>query len=201
MPHTPPIYLIRHGQTDWNAENRLQGQTDRPLNQKGKTQALENGEFLREHLSRPVTDFLFVSSPMLRTRQTMRRVRRSLHVPEDDFATDDRLRELSFGEWETYTFAELEQRDPGISARREADKWNFVPPGEGAESYEILLKRLKPWFDETLQAEKPAICVSHGGILRCAFRLFGDLSEDEAAEMIVPQNRIALLENGKVRWL
>ncbi|OXS99550.1 histidine phosphatase family protein [Notoacmeibacter marinus] len=201
MPQTQPIYLIRHGQTDWNAENRLQGQTDRPLNETGEAQALSNGAFLRANLSEPISDFDFVASPMLRTRQTMGLVRRGLGLPEESFQTDERLKELSFGDWESHTFAELERNDPGVSQRREADKWNFVPPGEGAESYEMLLQRVRPWFDEMMDSEKSAICVSHGGILRCAFRLFGNHSQEEAAEMAVPQDRIAVLEDGAIRWL
>ena len=201
MPHSAPIYLIRHGQTGWNAENRLQGQTDRPLNDIGEAQAFENGRTLRRHLSRPAASYDFVASPLLRTCQTMRLLRRGLGLPEDDFRTDERLKELSFGDWEGFTFEELEERDPGVSDRRDADKWNYVPPGDQAESYEDLLARVRPFFDEVVTEEQPTICVAHGGILRCAFRIFGGLSEDEAATMPVPQDRLTLIENGDIRWL
>ncbi len=52
-----------------------------------------------------------------------------------------------------------------------------------------------------LAAGQPAVCVAHGGILRCAFRMFGGLSQDEAATMPVPQDRVVLLDGDTIRWL
>ncbi|RLQ87441.1 histidine phosphatase family protein [Notoacmeibacter ruber] len=201
MPDSAPIYLIRHGQTDWNAESRLQGQTDRPLNETGKAQALANGRSLGNHLGETVGAYIFVSSPMLRTCQTMRLLRQGMGLPEDDFRTDPRLKELSFGAWEGSTFEELERREPGVTVRRDADKWNYLPPGEGAESYQNLLGRVRPFFDERFSEDRPTVCVAHGGILRCAFRLFGGLSEDDAAAMAVPQDRVARIVNRAIGWL
>ena len=47
-----------------------------------------------------------------------------------------------------YTFAELEAAEPGVTKARKRNKWYFVPPGEGAESYQILMERVRPWLDE-----------------------------------------------------
>ena len=71
------IYLIRHGQTDWNAEGRLQGQADTGLNDTGRAQATRNGEFLAGLVADPAA-FDFVASPLSRTRETMERVRAAM---------------------------------------------------------------------------------------------------------------------------
>ena len=70
----PTIYFIRHGETDWNAEARLQGQRDVPLNDLGRVQAEEAGRRLRELVGRP-EDLDYVASPLGRARETMERLR------------------------------------------------------------------------------------------------------------------------------
>ena len=65
------IYMIRHGQTDWNAEGRLQGQQDIPLNEIGRAQATRNGSTLLSSAGSAIADFDFVASPLSRTRETL----------------------------------------------------------------------------------------------------------------------------------
>ena len=78
---------------------------------------------------------------MRRTRETMERVRAAMGLDPTAYRTDPRLVEVHFGDWQGFTFAELESAQPGLDARRaRCDKWNFVPPGEGAESYQMLLR-------------------------------------------------------------
>ena len=88
-------------------------------------------------------------------------------------APTSRLVEVIFGDWQGFTLAELEAAGSRIQAPTRSDKWNFVPPGDGAESYQMLLVRMRPWFDELSQ---PTVCVTHGGVIRVAFRLLGGLS-------------------------
>src|SRR5262249_25444742 len=104
----PVLYFVRHGETDWNRERRLQGQHDVPLNALGRDQATRCGVVLRELLARTgraAEEFDFVASPLGRARETMERVRRELGVPPEVYRTDPRLAELSFGSWEGLTFA------------------------------------------------------------------------------------------------
>ena len=78
MPdHRPTIYFIRHGETDWNLEGRLQGQKDIPLNDLGRVQAEEAGRRLQK-LVPLFEDLDYVASPMLRTRETMERLREAI---------------------------------------------------------------------------------------------------------------------------
>lgn len=195
MPRT--VYFIRHGQTDWNAEGRLQGQADTDLNDTGRAQATRNGELLRGLVGDPAA-FDFVSSPLRRTRETMERIRVAIGMAPDGYRLDPRLVEVHFGDWQEHTFAELEASDSGCFARREEDKWNFVPPGEGAESYAILTERIRPVLDEM---ERDTICVTHGGIIRAIFRLTDTLSSIDCAGLIVPQDRVLRLRDGTLEWL
>ena len=146
----PLVYFVRHGQTAWNAEYRLQGQADTDMTALGRSQADRNGRRLAELIDKP-DDFDFVASPLRRTRETMERIRAAMRLPADGYRTDPRLIEVHFGDWQGFTFAELEAREPGSTAARHFDKWDFVPPGAGAESYETLLERVRPWFEALKQ--------------------------------------------------
>src|SRR5262245_47412609 len=106
----PVIYYVRHGQTNWNAERRLQGQLDIPLNQLGRSQAARRGEMLRERFDRGGLEaggFDYVASPLGRARETMELMRRGLGLDPAVYRTDPRLKEMSFGRWEGFTFTEL----------------------------------------------------------------------------------------------
>lgn len=93
------IYVIRHGQTDWNAERRLQGQKNIPMNATGLEQARQNGIALAEILGDTVDEFDFVASPLQRTRETMEIMRTAMGLAPLAYRTDPRLVEISFGDW------------------------------------------------------------------------------------------------------
>lgn len=192
-------YVIRHGQTDWNAQRRLQGQKDIPLNDTGRMQATQNGEVLRRLLGR-AEDFNFVASPLSRTRETMQLLRRAMDLDPLDFRTDERLVELSFGDWEGHTLKEVRGISPEKLLARATDKWSFIPPGLSAESYEILSWRVGSWFRSL---DRPTISVSHGGVIRSLFRLVGGTRTDEAAEIPIPQDQILVIdtEDGSMKWI
>ncbi|MER8545516.1 histidine phosphatase family protein [Mesorhizobium sp. M0684] len=193
----PLVYIVRHGQTAWNAEARLQGQADTDLNELGREQASRNGRRLAELIDKP-EDFDFVASPMRRTRETMERLRAAMKLDPHAYRTEPLLVELSFGDWQGFTFAELEANNPGSTRRRRLDKWNFQPPGEGAESYQMLFERVKPWFDAL---DRQTVCVTHGGIMRVMFRLVLGMSEQDAVSMEVPQDRVLRLDGRRLEWL
>lgn len=191
--------MIRHGQTDWNAEERLQGQQDISLNETGRAQATRNGETLMNHAGRAVADFDFVSSPLSRTRETMERVRKAMGLEPGAYRTDERLVELSFGDWEGQTLEEVGRVAPERLLARIEQKWGFIPPGTSAESYEILSWRVGAWLQSV---SRPTVCVTHGGIVRSMFRLVGKVSEEEAATMNVPQDKILKADTatGILNW-
>jgi broad specificity phosphatase PhoE len=194
---TPPrVYFIRHGQTDWNAEGRYQGQADTSINDLGRRQADRNGRLLAKLESR-LDAFDFVASPLSRTVETMRIARAAMGLDPDAFRTDPRLMELHFGDWQGRTMAEVEARAPGSEAARGRDKWRFLPPGKEAESYEMLAGRVEHWFGELAQ---PTVCATHGGVIRCVFRLAAGLGPEEAGAMHVPQDRVLVMNGGELEW-
>src|SRR6266542_617734 len=97
----PLLYYIRHGETDWNREGRLQGQRDVPINANGRAQARQSGEILRGLIARePETALDYVSSPLGRARETMEILRATLGLDPRSYRVDERLTEVSFGRWE-----------------------------------------------------------------------------------------------------
>lgn len=193
------IFMIRHGQTDWNAELRMQGQQDIPLNDLGRRQATGNGDALKALIG-AAADFDFVASPLTRTRETMERVRAAMGLDPLAYRTDERLVELNFGDWEGHTVSELERLWPERLDARHRNKWDFIPPGPDAESYEILSWRVGSWLKSVT---RPTVCVSHGGVMRSILRLVGGMTGDEAAEAYIHQDRILGVDvaKGEALWL
>jgi len=160
----PTLYYVRHGLTDWNAEQRLQGRRDVPLNRDGRAQALRCGEILRELFERDgraPQDLDYVSSPLVRASETMELMRAALGLQPGGYRVDARLAEIAFGEWEGLTYEEVLASDPDVVGRRESDKWRFLPPG--GESYAQLTLRLRAWY-ETVAAD--TVVAAHGGTAR-----------------------------------
>lgn len=156
----PLIYFVRHGETDWNAKGRLQGQRDIALNARGRTQATRCGAMLRRLLAqsgRTPEGFDYVSSPLMRARTTMELMREALGLAPCGYAVDRRLIEMSFGDWEGWTAAEVRTREPQALAAREADRWRFAPPR--GESYAQLAVRIGAW---TAQLTRDTIVAGHG---------------------------------------
>lgn len=190
-------YFIRHGQTDWNAELRFQGQVDVDINATGRAQARANGRLLAGLIAN-ASAFDFVASPMRRTRETMEIVREAMGLPAEGYRTDARLMEVHFGDWQGLTAAEVDAARPDSIAARERDKWGFLPPGAEAESYERLAERVRPWLAELA---RPTVCVTHGGVVRALHLLMGAATREQAAALDVPQDRVLRLEGGRFDWL
>ena len=191
----PTIYFLRHGQTDWNVERRLQGQQDTPINETGKAQARKNGQTLAGLIDDPAR-FRYIASPLGRTRETMDIVRRELGLPNRGYETDDRLKEISFGHWETFTLEELRETEPAMVEARETDKFNFKPPQ--GESYQQLLNRVNSWLP---YIEEDCVVVCHGGILRVLDMLLNQSPAEQVMHVIVPQDQVFKWDGTKAVWL
>ena len=126
------LWLVRHGETDWNREQRLMGQLDIPLNAEGMRQAAE----LAAELTGQVFDALF-SSDQLRARQTAEVLAAALNLP---LHLDPRLREEHLGAWQGLTHAEIQARYPGQWEQRRADPPDFRPPGGGETIAEMAAR-------------------------------------------------------------
>ena len=201
MPEFPHrLIFVRHGETAYNAESRLQGQLDTPLNARGREQARAIGGTLRSLLG-PEIDRLdeaqaFFASPLERARETMDIARDAMGLKPGRYHLDPVLKELSFGVWEGLTWPEIEVRDAkGLRARRK-DRWAFAP--EGGESYAMLAVRLRPWLDSL---SEHAFVISHGGVAQVLMALIAGVPPAKAVEAPIIQGRAILFENGSCRWI
>ena len=195
---SPLFYFVRHGETDWNVERRLQGQRDIPLNKVGRWQSGQCGSTLRGLIKarqKMPADFTFISSPLSRARETMEIIRGALGLPRDGYAIEPRLAELSFGRWEGLTYAEVRALDHWALAVRERDKWNFTTP-EG-ESYAALLVRVRAWY---AGATGDIVVAAHGGVARVLMVLFGVRTPQHAPEGDVEQGVVYEFGPGVMKW-
>ena len=195
MP-APTIYYIRHGETPSNAEGRLQGTLDIPLNELGRKQAAHAGNVLAGLFARDGRDkqkLPFVSSPLGRARATMDLVREVLGLPPGGYAIDDRLREIGYGEWEGSTLAEMQAADPEFFARRQAEKWTMSPPG--GESYVAVQARVQSWYD---QLREDTVAAAHGGTARALMVALGIETPQSAADLVIEQGAVYVFGDGRL---
>jgi 2,3-bisphosphoglycerate-dependent phosphoglycerate mutase len=148
------LWLIRHGQTDWNLAGRYQGQTDIPLN----TTGLEQARKLAAHLTGKKFAALY-SSDLSRASQTAQVLASSLKLP---VILHSGLREIDQGEWEGQTLSEIRERYVELVAERSKNLIDTRPPG--GESTREVAQRVAAVADAIHQAHPagPVILVSHG---------------------------------------
>jgi broad specificity phosphatase PhoE len=193
------LYFIRHGETDWNRQGRLQGRTETSLNARGRRQAARAAHHLLDlpaMSAARLADMTFHVSPMRRTRETVEILRGTAGLEPAAYQPEERLREIAFGTWEGRTWPEIRARDPIGARARDKDRWCFVPPG--GESYADVFARVQPWFD-TLHQD--TCVVAHGGVARVMMVLLGGLTQEQALEADIWQGKVLLFEEGEMRWL
>jgi broad specificity phosphatase PhoE len=182
------LYVVRHGETDWNAAQKLQGQTDIPLNDKGRGQAARNGAALRPILAaRPDLDFF--ASPLSRAAETMEIVRGGLGLAAEGYARDDRLKEIKFGVCEGSTWATVDELVDAQGRLRADNPYHWRP--EGGESYADLTARVDGWLATITRS---AVVVTHGGVTRVLRGSVLGLSPVETVKLPVPQDKILVLQ-------
>jgi broad specificity phosphatase PhoE len=187
------VYLARHGESDWNAANRFQGHSDRPLTEEGRRQA----EALAELVAHESIDAIY-SSPLIRALDTARIVaaRTGLEVTE----LDD-LREVDTGSWSGLSRAEVQERFPAGFER-----WIAGGSGwEDGETYEEMGERVLRAI-RTIAAAHPngrVLVVSHGGPIRAVQSAAAgiDLHEYRRLRPVEPNARLSAVavENGMIR--
>lgn len=163
MAEATRLIAIRHGETAWNAERRLQGQLDIPLNALGLRQAARLADALRHEGLDAV-----VSSDLGRAWQTAQAVAGPLGLP---LTPEPGLRERAFGVMEGHTYDEIEARWPEYAARWKARDADFAAP-EGGESLRGFYARCVASVEDVAQAfaGQTLALVCHGGVLDCLYR-------------------------------
>lgn len=197
MSATPTIWFVRHGQTDWNVQGRLQGQRDTPLNATGLVQAAEAAARLAQVAGDRLAEADFLASPLSRATRTIEVLQANLALPDAGYRTDARLKEIGFGSWEGSTWAEIRRWDPGGAAARDRDRWAFRPRGAGAESYGMLAERVAPLLSEL---DRPTVIVAHGGVARALLVTLGHLDIYAAPRTGIRQGSVLVVEPDGWRW-
>jgi probable phosphoglycerate mutase len=190
------LYYVRHGLTDWNSAGRLQGRHDVPINATGRAQAEQCGEILRALFAChgiSAQQCSYVSSPLGRARETMAIMRATLGLAPDDYATEPGLAEISFGDWEGLSYADVIARDPNVVARREADKWLFRPPG--GETYEEVAARVGAWH---AGLNGDCVVAAHGGTARALVAFLKIAPPEEAVHHSIDQGLVYVFEGNRL---
>jgi len=138
---------------------------------------------------------MMISSPLGRAQTSASIIRDEQGYDIGEIATDDRLKEISWGDWEGLTREEIEARFPGELARRRRNRWKFVPPG--GESYAMLAARVMEWLGEISQ-DRRLVVVGHGGMGRVTRGLYLKLPIPEMLALDRPQDAIFRLHMGEI---
>ena len=188
------IYLIRHGETEWNLAGRRQGHLDSRLTERGRAQAGAAGRRLRG-LVDPSKLSLLTSSPLGRARETARRIAEELGVDPVTVRPDPRLAEHHMGEWQGLTSAEVDERFPGAREQRAIDKWEYVIPG--GESYARLEERARAWLD-AVSDHAVVAAVAHEMINRTLLGAYCGRTREETLALSHPHGVIFRLAGGEM---
>ncbi len=186
------IYLLRHGQTNYNHEGRMQGQLESQLTELGMAQAQAMADLLKEQIT-DLAGWRLLASPLKRTRQSAAIVGATLGL---EVEIEPALIEVGCGAWEDRLYADLAKEHPGVFAGRD---WFFQAP-EG-ERFEDVDGRVRPWLAAQSPEPRKLIAVAHGvsgSLLRGAYL---GLSREETLAQDMPQDAIFRLAEGAVQRL
>jgi broad specificity phosphatase PhoE len=185
------IYLVRHGETVWNAAGRFQGAHDSALTERGREQAAAVGRVLAATLGDRAAPLVAHVSPRGRTQETAAILSRHVAL---ELREEPRLAEVSLGCWEGLTEYEIEVEYPGVRAGTTAFDWYFRSPD--GERLEAARARVAAWLAEV---RGPMLAVSHGLVGRIVRGVFLGLTDEAMLELPIPQHTVYALVDGPVR--
>ncbi len=193
-----PVFLFRHGETEWNSAGRIQGRLDSPLTARGRAQARAMGLALKAIAGAACGEMLLYASPLGRVRETVTLAAEAAGLDIAACRFEDTLREITWGDWDGMTRAEIDQRTPGAMAERERAKWHHMPPG--GESYEAAASRVQPFLQAVVAsaAERPVALFSHGAVGRVLRGLYMALPGEKIVDLDEPQDAFYRLQAGAV---
>lgn len=184
------IYLVRHGETEFNAERRQQGHLDSPLTALGRAQAHAAGRLLKGQINGD-SGWRIISSPLGRAQHTAQIIGEQLGLPVE---TDRRVIEVSFGQWDGRLRDELAAEFPDTFG---LGGWQFAAPD--GESYESVERRVADWLaDLPPEPQRKVIVVCHGGSGRVVRGAYLGLPRAETWAQSVPQDAIYRLASGAI---
>ena len=189
------ILLVRHGETEWNRERRIQGRFDSPLTERGVAQAHAIGRLVQKLPE--AASARIVASPLGRATRTAEII--AQHLPaQPELTIDDRLREHSTGAWDGLTFRDIELLFPGMFDEDGRYEWNFRAPG--GETYDSFAARVAEGLSEAVTVPF-VIAVTHGVVSRVLRGLYAGLPREIALTSPVPQDKVFRLCGGRIEEL
>jgi probable phosphoglycerate mutase len=193
MPRSdyPELFVLRHGQTEWNAAGRMQGHLDSPLTPLGRDQARAQGRLLAA-AGVTAAAFRLFCSPQHRARDTAGIAFAGLAAP---VVTDIRLREISLGDWDGLTRAEIGARWPVRTDDHPFLWYDNAPSGEG---FAAVAVRVAAFLDDLAA---PAVIVTHGMTSRFLRARVLGLDLQGAADLPGGQGVVYHLKDGTQRIL
>ena len=176
------LYFARHGQTEANVQKRFQGWSrDTALTPLALTQAADVGAIRKRELG-DAPGIAMVASPLPRARKTMEIVRAALDLTPENYATDNRLKEINLGSWDGLTDDEARAVSPILFSQRGNDKWHVRVPG--GENYAEVAARVSDWINEL---EHDTVAISHGATTRILRGLLAGLDWKSMSALDEPQ--------------
>jgi broad specificity phosphatase PhoE len=183
------IYFVRHGQSEWNAVQRFQGQWNSDLSELGRRQAVVSGRLL----ARLGIQALF-SSPLDRAKQTTEIINEPLGLP---VVYDDRIMEWNCGDWSGHLREEVISRWPEAWAARQADLFHYR--GANCENYPDMFERARPFVGRLERHEAQSIAVvSHGMIGKVMVAILLGLDEQQTLAIYQSNDVVFRVTTGEV---
>jgi broad specificity phosphatase PhoE len=182
------LYLVRHGETDWNAQKRIQGRVDRPLNKTGKQQAHAVGQKLASVRAAAIS-----ASPLLRAKHTAELI---ASYQACALAFDHDLQEANYGSIEGYTVSEFHEQFSDLLEKRKKltfEEWWISKVPHDAESPAEIIGRVLPVLQRIATAHpgESAFIVTHGFVMRS---LIAYLNKDSDKGIHVSNGEILILK-------
>ena len=189
VPEGITLYVVRHGQTEFNAERRIAGQRDSRLTALGRKQAASNGRVLKELIG-DLSPVEFIASPLHRACTTMELLLETAGLPLTAYHTDHRLMERDYGDWNGRQIDDLNETDDQ-ERRRHKDWWQFRPPG--GETAEEVYARVAAF---AASLTRDTVCVSHSGASIMLRGLAMGLTPDKIRRLRQPNHGVVRLSGG-----
>ena len=185
------ILLLRHGETFWNREGRIQGHMESDLTPLGLRQAVVMARLVADLVRADGGAFTLTASPIGRALRTAGKVSEAVDLPVQ---TDDRLKEIGCGGWEGQLRADIAQHHPEMFETRE---WFFGAPD--GETFEDVTARAADWLGSLApEPERRVIAVSHGVWGRLLRGVYAGLDRQATLDQDVPQDAVYRLQNGQI---
>ncbi|HIF9376456.1 TPA: histidine phosphatase family protein [Photobacterium damselae] len=185
------LYLLRHGQTQFNAEKRLQGHCNSALTEKGQQQATAVGCSLAKEIE-DTSGWVIYSSPLGRAMETATIVAKQLGMDPNDIHQDARLMEYNLGDWEQQEIPQLVQQNPTL-----LDKPDWYLTAPNAETFDQVCTRLAAFLDDSSVPDS-IIVVSHGLTGATLRGLYSQMSYPQVWQQDLPQDAYFLLSHQQI---